>query len=405
MNFLDRFFAPNRYTVMLAGVCALVLTMGIARYAFTPMIPYMQAQTGMSEGLAGWLAGWSYIGYLCGLFMVWLMRDLRLKDYFFRYGLFIAVFTTAIMAFHDHRLVWYLSRFFAGISTALGFMLGTGLVLKWLIHNNQREEMGLHFAGAGIGIVVGALIVEFAANTLMGGLGWRGQWLTLAVFGSLLLIPAFVLMPKPQADQIEESVQISRVGEPSTRWLTLLTIAYICAGFSNTVNITFTSLITEYIPLEKQGTVMWMYVGLAAAPAPFVWDRIARRVGYLNAIRGAFAVNIASNFLMTAGESYIAIVMSSVLFGFAFMGIVSLTLSIIGNKYRYRATQVMAQLTLGYCIAQILSPIIAGQIAETSGSFNLALFAVSGIMMLGMVCLSMMKREGHQVSLTEHQMS
>ncbi|GHA11294.1 MFS transporter [Arenicella chitinivorans] len=393
MVFIKQYYRPNRYSVMFAGVCALVLTMGIARYAFTPMIPYMQDQTGMSEGLAGWLAGWSYIGYLVGLFMVWLMRDLRLKDYFFRYGLFIAVFTTAIMAFHDHRLVWYLSRFFAGISTALGFMLGTGLVLKWLLHNNQKQEMGLHFAGVGTGIVVGAIVVDFAANSLFGGLGWRGQWLALAGVGALLLVPAFLLMPFPASEQIEESARINRTEEPSKRWLTLLTIAYVCAGFSNTVNITFTSLITEYIPLENQGTLMWLFVGLAAAPAPFVWDRIARKVGYLNAIRAAFAVNIASNFLMTASVSYAAIVISSLSFGFAFMGIVSLTLTIIGNKYRYRATQVMAQLTLGYCIAQIISPIMAGVIAEQSGSFNLALFVVSGIMVLGMLCLSLMHRE------------
>ena len=393
MLFLERIFQPNKYTVMFAGVCALILTMGIARYSFTPMIPYMQSQTGMSESLAGWLAGWSYIGYLAGLFIVWLMRDLRLKDYFYRYGLFIAIFTTMIMAFHDHRLVWYLSRFFAGISTALGFMLGTGLVLKWLIHNNQKQEMGLHFAGAGLGIVVGALVVNYAADSILGGLGWRGQWLALAGFGCLLFLPAFFLMPFPKSEQIEESVKIDRTNEPSKRWLMLLTIAYICAGFSNTVNITFTSLITEYIPLENEGTIMWLYVGLAAAPAPFVWDRIARRVGYLNAIRGAFAVNIASNFLMTTGVSYFAVSLSSILFGFAFMGIVSLTLTIIGNKYRYRATQVMAQLTLGYCVAQIISPIIAGIIAEQSGSFNLALFAVSGIMVIGMLCLSLMKRE------------
>lgn len=393
MVFINKYYRPNRYSVMFAGVCALVLTMGIARYAFTPMIPYMQDQTGMSEGLAGWLAGWSYIGYLVGLFMVWLMRDLRLKDYFFRYGLFIAVFTTAIMAFHDHRLVWYLSRFFAGVSTALGFMLGTGLVLKWLIHNNQKQEMGLHFAGVGTGIVVGAIVVYFAADTLFGGLGWRGQWLALAGVGALLLVPAFLLMPFPASEQIEESARLDRSAEPSKRWLTLLTIAYVCAGFSNTVNITFTSLITEYIPLENQGTLMWLFVGLAAAPAPFVWDRIARKVGYLNSIRAAFAVNIASNFLMTASTSYAAIVISSLSFGFAFMGIVSLTLTIIGNKYRYRATQVMAQLTLGYCIAQIISPIMAGIIAEQSGSFNLALFVVSGIMVLGMLCLSLMHRE------------
>ena len=393
MIFLDRFFRANRFTVLFAGVCALILTMGIARYAFTPMIPHMQDQTGMTESLAGWLAGWSYIGYLVGLFIVWLMRDLRLKDYFYRYGLFIAVFSTVIMALHDHTLVWYLSRFFAGISTALGFMLGTGLVLKWLIHNNEKQEMGLHFAGVGLGIVISALLVNFATEMFLEQYGWRAQWLTLAAVGVVLSIPAFFLMPLPDAEQIENAGNIDKSKEPSSRWLLLLTIAYICAGFSNTVNITFTSLITEYIPLEDQGTNMWLYLGLAAAPAPFIWDRYARKFGYLNGIRAAFALNIASNFLMTAWTSYSAMLLSSVMFGFAFMGIVSLTLTIIGNKYRYRATQVMAQLTLGYCIAQIVSPIFAGIIAEQSGSFNLALFVVSGIMVIGMICLSIMDRE------------
>jgi len=394
MLFIERFITPNRFTVMFAGICALMLTMGIARYAFTPMIPHMQAQTGMTESLAGWLAGWSYIGYLAGLFIVWLMRDFRLKDFFYRYGLFIAVVTTAAMALHDHRLVWYLSRFFAGISTAFGFMLGTGLVLKWLIHyREEKTEMGLHFAGAGLGIVVSALVVGFSADYFLGGLDWRGQWFTLAGFGVLLSIPALLLMPIPKAEQIEAAAESDRSAEPSKKWLYLLTIAYVCAGVSNTVNITFTSLITEYIPLKSKGTEMWLYVGLAAAPAPFIWDRIARRIGYLNSIRAAFVVNIASNMIMVASVSYAAVSISALMFGFAFMGIVSLTLTIIGNKYRYRATQVMAQLTLGYCIAQIIAPIIVGIIAEQTGNFNLALIVISGVMAIGMICLTIMKRE------------
>jgi len=348
----------------------------------------------MTESLAGWLAGWSYIGYLAGLFIVWLMRDFRLKDFFYRYGLFIAVVTTAAMALHDHRLVWYLSRFFAGISTAFGFMLGTGLVLKWLIHyREEKTEMGLHFAGAGLGIVVSALVVGFSADYFLGGLDWRGQWFTLAGFGVLLSIPALLLMPIPKAEQIEAAAESDRSAEPSKKWLYLLTIAYVCAGVSNTVNITFTSLITEYIPLKSKGTEMWLYVGLAAAPAPFIWDRIARRIGYLNSIRAAFVVNIASNMIMVASVSYAAVSISALMFGFAFMGIVSLTLTIIGNKYRYRATQVMAQLTLGYCIAQIIAPIIVGIIAEQTGNFNLALIVISGVMAIGMICLTIMKRE------------
>jgi len=54
----------------------------------------------------------------------------------------------------------------------------------------------------------------------------------------------------------------------------------------------------------------------------------------------------------------------------------------------------LAQLTLGYCLAQILSPIITGIIAEKTGSFSLPLYIVSGIMIIGLICLATIKREG-----------
>lgn len=383
----------SRISVLISGVCALILTMGVARYSFTPMIPYMQAELGMSESLAGWLAGWNYMGYLTGLFLVWLMRDLRLKDYFYRYGLFLAVFSTAIMAAHENSLIWYVSRFFAGISTALGFMLGTGLVFKWLIYHNHKEDMGIHFAGAGLGIVLSALVVEAAAGAeILQSLSWRGQWLALAAFGLLMAIPAMML-PMPHADQVEAAKKVDQSKEPSKQWLILLTIAYVCAGCSNTVNVTFTSLMTEYVPLAGKGTLMWIYVGLAATPAPFIWERIARKTGYVNALRAAFVLNIVSNFLMTMSPSYLSAMLSSITFGFAFMGIVSLVLTTINNRYRYNATHVMAQLTLGYCVAQIVSPIASGMLAETTGSFNYSLYIVSGIMVLGLLCLTIMNNK------------
>lgn len=394
----------SKYSVLLSGVCALILAMGIARYSFTPMIPYMQDQTGMTESLAGWLAGWNYIGYLAGLFMVWLLRDLRAQDFFYRYGIVISVISTAIMACHDNSLIWYLSRFFGGISTALVFMLGTGLIANWLERHGHKEDLGIHFSGLGLGIILGAIIIEFAARNIMGGLGWQGQWFALALFGVIFATPAFFLLPFPDKDQIEESKKqkINKSDEPSKKWLLMITAAYICAGFSNTTNVTFTSLITELIPLQSQGTLMWVLVGVGAAPAPFIWEKIAHRTGFLRAIRAAFVLNIASNLLMTFADSsfyatkdpFFCVASSSLLFGFSFMGIVSLTLRIIAYKYRYKATQVMAQLTLGYSLAQIISPIFSGIVAEMTGSFNIPLFVVSLIMVIGLICLSLIKREG-----------
>ena len=161
----------------------------------------MSTQLGLSESAAGWLAGWNYMGYLAGLFIVWLVSDLRAKDFFYRYGLVVAVLSTAVMAAHDHVLVWYVSRFFAGIGTAAGFMWGTGLILNWLHHHGHKSELGLHFSGIGLGIIVSALVVDATGFGTALDLNWRLQWVTLAVVGLALLVPATLLLPLPQTNR------------------------------------------------------------------------------------------------------------------------------------------------------------------------------------------------------------
>lgn len=390
-------FRPTRFLVMLAGISALILSMGIARYALTPMLPVMKAQLDINEFMAGLIAGLTYIGYLSGLFIVWLMGNLQVKDFFYRYGLVVAVIATAFIAASDVELVWYAARFFAGVAGATGFMLGTGLVLNWLYHNDQKPELGFHFSGIGIGIVVSALVVDFLTTQSLTAIDWRIQWVVLAGVGAMLFLPAFFLMPFPKPNEVEmarRDLQEVKQDLPSMRWLVCLTIAYFCAGMSTTVNVTFNSLITELRPeLTGWGTKSWLLVGLAATPAPIIWDLIARRINNVNALVLAFIIAIAGNIILASFKTLGPTLLASILFGFSFMGIVSMTLSTVGRRYGTRATQVMARLTLVYCISQVLAPILTGYIANQLQSFSLPLYLVSGFLMLGLVCLFMIRHE------------
>src|SRR4029077_15975481 len=124
---------PNRYKVLGAGIFSLVLALGVARFAYTPMLPVMQQQAGLGVAGAGWRAAINYAGYLSGALVASLISDPVLKDRLYRAGMVVAVLTTAMMGMTSDWTVWAVSRYLAGLSSAAGMLLGTGLILNWLI--------------------------------------------------------------------------------------------------------------------------------------------------------------------------------------------------------------------------------------------------------------------------------
>lgn len=355
-----------RLKVLIAGISSLVLMLGIARFAYTPLMPLMQAQTwlGLEEG--AWLASLNYLGYFSGVLLASLLNDLRTKDTLYRIGLLLAVSTTAGSALSDN--FWWLGglRYLAGLSSAAGLMLGSGLVLNWLMRHHYRSELGVHFAGVGIGIALCSLLIEVLTPTL----DWREHWLLLGGLGLLLAVPAWLWLPRPVKSHLPTPGRVLSDSPPTRNYLLLFCCAYALAGVGYVVSATFIVAIIDAESAGNAGTRAFLVLGLAAAPACLILDRVARVLGdhrtlLLTCVLHTFSI-LTPYFSNALWLAYL----SAALFGATFIGIVSLVLTMAGKHYPTKPAKMMGKLTIGYAVAQIVAPAIVGQITLHGGSYR-----------------------------------
>jgi MFS family permease len=379
------------WQVLTGGICGLVLTIGLARFAYTPLLPSLQIQTGLTDAAAGGLAAINYAGYMSGALAATWIDDVRWRHWLYSAGLWMALVTVAAMALTTWMPAWALIRYIGGLCGATGMLLGSGLVLGWLMRQGRRPELGLYFIGLGLGIVVSALGAWGLSQVWP---TWSDQWLAFAVLGLLFFVPAWKWRPPVPPQVVVAHDAAPSAGLGSRRWAWTMLTSYFAAGWGFVISATFTVAIVEREPaLAGQGPLAWAMVGLAAMPAVFIWDLVARRVGDKRALLLAFGLQTLSVMLPAISGELWAALAGAVGYGATFIGIVSMTLALVGRRAPNNPGKAMAKLTLSYGAAQMLAPVVAGYMAQTTGTFKGALWLTAGVMAAGMALLATLPKD------------
>nr|WP_298249304.1 YbfB/YjiJ family MFS transporter [uncultured Halomonas sp.] len=384
------FLLSPRYRVLLAGLFSQLLCVGVARFAYTPLLPVMQQQTWLSDAQGGWLAALNYAGYMLGALTAASISSIRLKDTLYRLTLVLALLSTAGMALADNFWLWATMRLVAGFSSSGAMLLASGLILHWLISHRQRGELGIHFAGLGLGMLLAALAVEWMLRL---SLDWQAQWWGFAGLAVALLIPAWCWLPRPAKPVVGSESEQRQARPPSRTFMRLMLAAYFCAGYGYVISATFIVAIVEREPLLA-GAGNWTFalVGLAAAPAVVLWDLIARRIGYLGALIVAMSLQVVGIVLPALTDNLVGVLASAVLYGGTFLGCVSLVLTMAGRLYPQSPARMMGRMTLAYGAAQIIAPALTGMLAEATGHYDLGLWLAGGFVVLGALLLIWLRR-------------
>tara|TARA_R110000737_G_scaffold13885_5_gene29949 strand:+ start:667 stop:1839 length:1173 start_codon:yes stop_codon:yes gene_type:complete len=382
----------SKVKVYIAGICSLIVTAGVARFSYTSLLPLMQSDAGLTEVAGGWLATINYLGYLIGVLIVSNLNNLTHKYILYRLYLVLAVITTASMALTTDIYLWGVLRFLSGICTSAGFIIASGLILKWLVHHGERGELGIHFSGIGLSIFIAAVLVEVLLRL---SVSWQYQWLYLSLMAVVFTIPAWIWIPNPTRNMDSLVATNIRDRPPSKAFAWVIMAAYFCAGYGYVVSATFIVDIVEGIPsLTGRGQQVFIILGLAATPAVLIADRIARKWGYLTTLFLAYSLQIVGIMLPTLSNSLIVIAISAILFGGTFVAIVSLVLTMAGHFYPSNPAKFMGKMTLAYGVAQIIAPASTGILAAWLGNYNFGLYLSAGTMLIGTILITyLIKRD------------
>jgi predicted MFS family arabinose efflux permease len=381
--------ATDRSPVSLAlgGLFALAAAMGIGRFVYTPILPFMSEELQLSADEAGLIAAANFLGYLVGA-LAGAAKTLPGKPRnWFLGGLLASALTSAAMAMTTDLWAFLAIRFFSGIASAFVLVFSTTLILERLNAAGRGGLSALHFAGVGCGIAFSALLIG-GLDFL--GTDWRGLWLASGAATLVFLLISLRLVPlhtprKPihTADLPQQSASHGYVNGDLVR----LVLAYGLFGFGYVITATFVSTIARTTPsLQPSEPFVWLSVGICAAPSIYLWNKAAGAFGARRAFALACVLEAFGVALTVVSEDPGLFLLGAALLGITFMGITALGLmearrqASVGGPAAIR--QMLAILTASFGLGQVIGPWFAGRLHAVTGSFEAPSLAAAAALLV-----------------------
>lgn len=376
--------SQSTYSVFLGGISAQLLTIGIARFAYTPLLPIMQDQAGLNDQMAGLLGGAIYAGYLSGTLALIAIKSPRHRLMIFRFCLLLGVFSTLAMGLRETIWIWAISRFLGGLSGVAGMLLAAEFILGWLQRNNLRPDLGPHFMGLGLGISLAGLV----SLILGAGRDWAMQWLVFSILAAFLLPLAWGLTPKPANPGAKTQAHPPTPADRNSdiRWFWIFGIGYFAAGWGYSIGATFcVDILTSGGETHRAASLVWLVLGLSNAVGALLGSVASRRFGIMPVLLTCMICQSVALLAFGLQDSVIFNYLAAVLFGATFVVIVSLSLTLAGLKMQQAGATGMARMTLLYGCGQIIAPVATAHLVVWSGSYMPALALGAAILAGGAV--------------------
>ena len=354
------------YSIAIGGIVTLAVIMGIGRFVYTPILPFMISSGVINESQAGVIATANYAGYLVGAFSaagVKLPGGIR---FWFIVALIFSTLSTLAMGFTHNPILFGLIRFISGLASAYAFVFCATLIVQRLAKLEAMHLSGVHFMGVGIGISGSALLISGLANL---GQNWQNFWITSGFASMLGMLVAIVLIPSESV-----SIATKKESEPRLEFkgpLIRLIIAYGLFGFGYVITATFISTIArQELSLQDIEPYVWLFVGLSAIPSAKIMTVLSNKFGSQSVLACIACLLLATGVAISVLiKSPVIFPLSAILLGGTFVGITAVGLMEASRLATDSMRQAFGYMTASFGLGQMIGPFIAGEFFTLTGSF------------------------------------
>ncbi|WP_349371685.1 YbfB/YjiJ family MFS transporter [Salinarimonas sp.] len=314
-----RHVAPIPLRPVLAGVAASLVGIGLARFAYTPLIPVLIERGWFAAEDAFYLGAANLAGYLAGALLA--PRGVRTIG---ARAMLRGMMALAALSFFacaaPLSFAWYfLWRFAAGLSGGALMAIAAPSILPGVPAESRGRASGIIFTGVGLGAALSGTLIPWLL-----GAGLATTWIALGAAATLLALVTWRSWPANAPPAPADA----RAPQDQGRALRLLYAQY---GLNAAGLVPHMVFLVDFVARGSAGgfaagAMAWIAFGLGAVAGPFTLGAVADRIGFSATLRASLAVQLLAIGALAVTEIYAVVIVSATLAGAFTPGIVPLVL-------------------------------------------------------------------------------
>ena len=360
----------------MAGLCASLVGLGLARFAYTPLIPALISAKWFSPAEAVYLGAANLAGYLAGALIA---RELGSRAGSVRAlrAMMVLASLTAFACAVPISFIWFFGwRFLAGLSGGVIMVLAASTILPHVAPNKRGFVGGVIFAGVGLGVAASGTLVPLLLQH-----GVRASWYGLGVLSVLLTLVSWKAWP---ADHAAPERTLDNAVSAQAKPRAVVRALKIEYGLNALALVPHMVFLVDFVARGLgqgilSGSHYWVIYGIGATLGPLLTGHLADHTGFGPALRVAFVIEAIAILLPALNSGPAALILSSLVVGGFTPGIVPLVLGRIHELLPHDPNgqrAAWAQATTTFAVFQAAAAYGLSYLFEHSGSDYAILFVI-----------------------------